>query len=129
MTGKKTSAANGELTQGMAPPESAARTSWPLVAFLALLLTLAGAGYKVFFWQYRLTPAAPPCQPSLSVECPIPWLGDAMTIIGFGGSLLGAAASYFKRRKFGRWLFTAAAMLGVMVITGLLESWLQGGGH
>lgn len=129
MTAKRASAANGEFSEGAAPAQTAAGTSWPPVAFVALLLTLACAGYKVFLWQYRLTPAAPPCQPSLSVECPLPWLGDAMTIIGFGGSVSGAGACYFKRRKFGRWLFAAAAMLGVMVITGLLESWLQGTGH
>jgi hypothetical protein len=97
---------------------------WESLGFLILLFALGAAGYEAFAWQWRLSPPTAPC---MSAECPIPWLGDAVTIGGFGGSLMGAAACFFTRRKFGRWLLASVGLLAALLLACLIEWWVAGG--
>jgi xanthosine utilization system XapX-like protein len=127
MTGRKGRAVDGKFHSRMPVARRPTGAGWQTVAFVGLLLALATAGYKVFPWQWRLAPAGPPCTPSLAVECPIPWLPEAVTLVGFIGSLVGAAVCFFRRQKFGRWLFASAALLAVPVVAWLTEQWIAGG--
>ena len=98
--------------------------SWKTLGFLILLFALGAAGYQAFAWQRRLSPRTARC---MSAECPIPWLGDGVTIGGFGGSLIGAAACFFTRRKFGRWLLASVGLLAALLFACLIEWWVAGG--
>ena len=127
MDDREKRAVDGELHSGMTVARQATGAGWQTVAFVGLLLALATAGCKAFLWQWRLAPAAPPCTPSLAVECPIPWLPEAVTLVGFIGSLVGAAVCFFSRQKFGRWLLASAALLAVPILAWLTEQWIAGG--
>jgi hypothetical protein len=98
--------------------------SWQTLGFLILLFALGAAGYEAFAWQWRLSLPAAPCT---GADCPIPWLGDAVTIGSFGGSLIGAAACFFTKRKFGRWLLASVGLLAALLFACLIEWWVAGG--
>ena len=101
---------SGDLKEETGATGRAEVTNCETLGFLILLFALGAAGYEAFAWQWRLSPPAP----CTSAECPIPWLGDAVTIGGFGGSLIGAAACFFTRRKFGRWLLASVGLLAAL---------------
>ena len=115
---------SGDLNEETRATGWARVASWETLGFLILLLCLGAAGYEAFAWQWRLSPPAAPCA---GAECPIPWLGDAVTIGGFGGSLIGAAACFFTRRKFGRWLLASVGLLAALLFACLIEWWVAGG--
>jgi hypothetical protein len=127
MIGSNGTSVNGEFSKATGTGHWTAGGAWQTVAFLSLVLALATAGCGIFLWQWKHGPVAPPCTPSLVVECPIPWLPDVIPIASFGGSLLGAAVCFFREQKFGRWLFASLAMLTVPILTSLMERWIAGG--
>ena len=43
----------------------------------------------------------------------INWVGNVIAPVGAGGAVLGAVVSWLTGRGFGRWLFAAAALLGL----------------
>ena len=57
----------------------------------------------------------------------INWVGNVIAPVGAGGAVLGAIVSWLTGRGFGRWLFAAAALLGVSGITRLIEFWIANG--
>ena len=114
---------SGDLKEETGATGRAEVTNCETLGFLILLFALGAAGYEAFAWQWRLSPPAP----CTSAECPIPWLGDAVTIGGFGGSLIGAAACFFTRRKFGRWLLASVGLLAALLFACLIEWWVAGG--
>jgi hypothetical protein len=127
MTRRNRQAVGARLHSGMGAADQAARAGWRAAAFLSLLLAFAAGGYTTLLWQWKDAPAAPPCTPSLAVECPIPWLAEALTLAGFVGSLVGAAVSFFRQRQFGRWLLASVAVLGASVLAWLTEQWIASG--
>ncbi len=54
-------------------------------------------------------------------------IGNVIAPVGAGGAVLGAIVCWLTGRGFGRWLFAAAALLGVSGITRLLEVWIANG--
>lgn len=57
----------------------------------------------------------------------INWVANVICPIGAGGAVVGAIVSWLTGRGFGRWIFAAAALLGVSGITRLLEFWIASG--
>lgn len=57
----------------------------------------------------------------------INWIGNVISPVGAGGAIVGAIASWLTGRGFGRWLFAAAALLGVSGVTRLIEFWVTNG--
>jgi hypothetical protein len=57
----------------------------------------------------------------------INWVGNVIAPVGAGGAVLGAVVSWLAGRGFGRWLFAAAALLGVSGVTRLIEFWIING--
>jgi hypothetical protein len=57
----------------------------------------------------------------------INWIANVICPIGAGGAVVGAIVSWLTGRGFGRWIFAAAALLGVSGITRLLEFWITSG--
>jgi hypothetical protein len=112
---------SGDLDGEIGATGRARITNRETLGFLILLLGLGAAGYEAFAWQWRMSPPAAPCT---GAECPIPWLGDAVTIGSFGGSLIGAAACFFTRRKVGRWLLASVALLAALLLACLIEWWV-----
>jgi hypothetical protein len=115
---------SGDLNGEIGAPGRVRVASWQTLGFLILLFALGAAGYEAFAWQWRLSPPAAACT---DAACPIPWLGDAVTIGSFGGSLIGAAACFFTKRKFGRWLLASVGLLAALLLACLIEWWVAGG--
>lgn len=57
----------------------------------------------------------------------INWVANVIAPIGAGGAVVGAIVAWLTGRGFGRWIFAAAALLGVSGITRLLEFWITSG--
>ncbi|MGH9352357.1 MAG: hypothetical protein ACRD2G_09380 [Terriglobia bacterium] len=57
----------------------------------------------------------------------INWVANVIAPIGAGGAVVGAIVAWLTGRGFGRWIFAAAALLGVSGITRLLEFWIASG--
>lgn len=57
----------------------------------------------------------------------INWVANVIAPIGAGGAVVGAIVAWITGRGFGRWIFAAAALLGVSGITRLLEFWVTSG--
>lgn len=57
----------------------------------------------------------------------INWIANVIAPIGAGGAVVGAVVAWITGRGFGRWIFAAAALLGVSGITRLLEFWITSG--
>ncbi|MBV8891454.1 MAG: hypothetical protein JO266_05670 [Acidobacteria bacterium] len=57
----------------------------------------------------------------------INWVGNVISPVGAGGAIVGAIASWLTGRGFARWLFAAAALLGVSGVTRLIAFWVTNG--
>ncbi len=57
----------------------------------------------------------------------INWVSNVIAPVGAGGAVLGAIAAWLTGRGFGRWLFAAAALLGVSGVTRFIEFWVTNG--
>lgn len=57
----------------------------------------------------------------------INWVGNVIAPVGAGGAVVGAVVSWLTGRGFGRWLFAAAALLGISGVTRLIEFWITNG--
>lgn len=57
----------------------------------------------------------------------INWVANVIAPIGAAGAVVGAIVAWITGRGFGRWIFAAAALLGVSGITRLLEFWITSG--
>ncbi len=57
----------------------------------------------------------------------INWIANVIAPVGAGGAVVGAIVAWLTGRGFGRWVFAAAALLGVSGITRLIEFWVTAG--
>jgi len=57
----------------------------------------------------------------------INWIANVIAPVGAGGAVVGAIVAWLTGRGFGRWIFAAAALLGVSGITRLIEFWVTSG--
>jgi hypothetical protein len=55
------------------------------------------------------------------------WIANVIAPVGAGAAVVGAIVAWLTGRGFGRWIFAAAALLGVSGITRLLEFWVTSG--
>ena len=55
------------------------------------------------------------------------WIANVIAPVGAGAAVVGAIVAWLTGRGFGRWIFAAAALLGVSGIVRLLEFWVTSG--
>jgi len=103
----------------------------PLVA---LVLVLLGIGQYAAAQNLGSTPqfnvavqGQTGAQPEGAFLNFINWISNVIAPVGAGGAVVGAVVSWLTGRGFGRWLFAAAALLGVSGVTRLIEFWITNG--
>jgi len=101
---------------------------------VALALTLLGIGQSAVAQNLGSTPqfnvavqGQTGAQPEGAFLNFINWTGNVIAPVGAGGAVVGAVISWLTGRGFGRWLFAAAALLGVSGVTRLIEFWITNG--